>query len=200
MKEVIASIILGLCSFLGTAQHPILAQFSAQQIGGVVRIDFGIKGGASCVGVTLERRTEGEDFMEVGYISGICGGTSQTEWYAVDDVNPVSNTTNFYRLRLGQEGNSDELAFDFVYLGSDLLLFPNPVQDQLSLRWVNVSSTLRIIRIYASDGRLVSPDYTSNGYSALLDLSFLEDGLYHLVLQDEKGKVLSTKSFLKQTN
>lgn len=200
MKGVLTSLFFVFGVLGSFAQHPILAQFSAQQIGGIVRIDFGIKGGASCVGVTLERRTEGEDFMEVGYISGICGGTSQTEWYAVDDVSPVSNTTNYYRLRLGMEGNSDELAFEYISLGSDLLLFPNPVQNNLFVRWVNVSSEERLIRIYTSYGRIVSPDFYTNSYNAALELSFLEDGLYYLVLLDEKGEALATKPFFKQTD
>lgn len=200
MKGVLTSWLFVVFGLTVLAQHPILEQFSAQQIGSIVRVDFGIKGGASCTGVTLQRRTENEDFVDVGYISGICGGTSQTEWYAVEDVSPVSNTINYYRLRLGMEGNSDELAFEYISLGSDLLLFPNPAQNKLFVRWVNVSSEERLIRIYAADGRIVSPDFFSNSYSAVLDLSALKDGVYYLLLLDDKGEALSTKPFFKQSD
>ena len=197
MKGIILTFILGftLTSVLG--QHPILAQFSAQQIGDRVRVDFGIMGGASCVGAILERRANLEDFEEVGLISGICGGSEFTEYYFIEDNSPIPNTINYYRLSLGQQGNSSELAFEFIPFTTNLFGFPNPAENEINLRWDNVSSEKRILRIYDMKGRITKGDFIANSSRAVLDISTIETGSYFVVLMDEDEAVVGVQKFIK---
>lgn len=200
MKGTILTCIFCLFGLLGLTQHPILAQFTAQQIGGTVRIDFGIKGGSSCDGVTLERRTATEDFEVAGLISGVCGGSEFTEYYFIEDTSPAPNQVNYYRLKLGQQGNSEELAFEFIPFETDLFVFPNPVASELNLRWINVSSETRIIRIYNNQGQLVAGDYLANSFRTTINIDFLNTGSYFAFLLDESEAVLGVQKFIKLEN
>lgn len=197
MKGTLLIFIICLFGLLGFAQHPILAQFTAQQIGGTVRIDFGIKGGASCVGATLERRTATEDFEVAGLITGVCGGSEFTEYYFIEDTTPAPNQVNYYRLKLGQQGNSEELAFEFIPFETDLFVFPNPVVSELNFRWINVSSETRIIRIYNTQGQLVAGDYLANSFRTTINIDFLNTGSYFAFLLDENEAVLGVQKFIK---
>jgi hypothetical protein len=197
MKGIILTFILGFTLASVVGQHPIRAQFSAQQIGGKVRVDFGVIGGASCVGVTMERRANLEDFEEVGVISGICGGSEYTEYYFIEDSSPIPNTLNYYRLSLGQQGNSSELAFEFIPFTTNLFTFPNPAENEINLRWDNVSSEKRILRIYDMKGRIIDGDFIANSSRAVLDISTIETGSYFVVLMDEDEAIVGVQKFIK---
>jgi hypothetical protein len=145
----------------------------------------------------MERRANLEDFEEVGVISGICGGSEYTEYYFIEDSSPIPNTLNYYRLSLGQQGNSSELAFEFIPFTTNLFTFPNPAENEINLRWDNVSSEKRILRIYDMKGRIIDGDFIANSSRAVLDISTIETGSYFVVLMDEDEAIVGVQKFIK---
>lgn len=166
------------------AQHPILEGFTAKQTGESMRIDFAIKGGASCNGVTLERSEDGRNgFMLVDQIQGECGGSEFTEFYVMQDASPLSNKVNYYRLILGVQGYSDTVAVLFVPLTEELQAYPAPFTEQFTLQWNGADNEEWLISWYAADGTEVRPEQAVRAPRVTLSVPELEAGIYVVILR-----------------
>lgn len=152
---------------LAQAGDAILAGFTAQQIGNTIRADFGIIGGASCLGAELQRLNQSSgDYEVVAAIREVCGGTAFTEFYTLVDLAPEQGRTNTYRLFLGGEGATREVDVFFTAIFDQLLLFPNPTAQRLQLRLDALPGTPFTVRITALSGALLSStDFVGNAFT-----------------------------------
>ncbi len=136
------------------AGDALLAGFTAQQIGSTVRADFGIIGGASCLGAELQRLNQSiGEFEVVAAIREVCGGTEVTEFYTLVDEAPTQGHINTYRLFLGGEGVTREVEVFFTAVFDQLLLFPNPTAQRLQIRLDALPGTPFTARIFDIQGR-----------------------------------------------
>jgi hypothetical protein len=186
---------MGMTQFTA-AQHPILAGYSGRQVGEEVRIDFGIKGGASCNGVTLYRTLDdGATYSFVAEIEGVCGGSEFTEFYNLSDASPARNRRNAYRLQLGNQGYSDTLSVLYIPQTSEVLAFPMPFTETLHLQWDAATGEEWLLRIYTLDGRLVVRDIAVRAPRVELPLHELPSGTYVLQLRHPvRGEVLQKRA------
>ena len=79
-------------------------------------------------------------------------------------------------------------------------LYPNPVADQLNLRFQSLDDGAASCRIYSEEGREVMavPMRFVRGINDIkLDAGSLQAGLYFLVLQQPDRRILETR-FIKQ--
>jgi hypothetical protein len=161
---LIGSLPIGLLAQAGDA---ILAGFTAQQIGNTIRADFGIIGGASCLGAELQRLNPSNgEYEVVAAIREVCGGTDFTEFYTLVDLAPEQGRTNTYRLFLGGEGATREVDVFFTAIFDQLLLFPNPTAQRLQLRLDALPGTPFRVRFTDLSGALVaSADFVGNAYT-----------------------------------
>lgn len=162
----------------------ILEQFSARQIGHEIRVDAGIKGGASCVGIALERSIGGADFEVVDEIGGVCGGSEFTEYYVLIDTNPKAYCQNSYRLRLGASGLTQTKEILFVPPTDGLVVYPNPAKADITLIWSDILSDATI-DIFQIDGKLRATYQNISGTEVRLNLTTLPTGLYILQLRTQ---------------
>lgn len=179
---------IGLLGMLHTnAQlHPILDNFNIVQIGNSVQINFAIQGGASCVGVDLERSDDSFNFEIVGSISGVCGGSEFVEFYSLPDENPIRGEKSFYRLRLGSQGRSELVEFTFVPLENGLKVFPNPASDQCFVRFDNSNSSPHVVQLIDQRGRTLRSFETSSS-QVEFDLNDLLSGIYLIRIDPVSG-------------
>jgi hypothetical protein len=157
--------------------NEILESFSAIQVGNTIQIDFSVKGGASCQGAILQRSSEGVFFDDIASIQGICGGSEFTEFYSLNDDEPLLNSTNYYRVALGNQGHSAVLAIGFVQLEKGYRVYPQPSRDWAVIKFNNPTQSPFVLNIYTMTGGIKdSGTITSN--EVYLDLSRYEAGTY----------------------
>ena len=193
MHKVLTSVLL-LLAFTCSAQlHPILDNFNIVQIGNTVQINFAVKGGASCVGVDLERSGEEFDFEIVGGISGVCGGSEFVEFYSIQDERPLASQKSFYRLRLGSQGRTELIEFTFVPLENGLKVFPNPASDRCFIRFDNSNFVTHRIEVFNSQGVLVQRIESSSSQVELNLDSFILGMYFIRIERDSDGSVVRGK-------
>lgn len=181
---------LTLCSMSGKVfaqAHPILESFTAIQIDDEVRLDFGIKGGSSCQGVTLERSLNGADYEVVDLIPGVCGGSEFTEYYAVYDSAPASNQLSYYRLELGQQGRTTPLTFRYIPLINGINIYPNPSRTGQEVRISNPFRLSFTLLVFSPSGEEILRIPSQNLDTFVLDTSELGRGIYTVKLYGEEG-------------
>lgn len=169
----------------------IIESFTVQQIGAHVRADFGIRGGASCLGTELERSTDGGvTFTTVAAIREVCGGSSFTEFYSFNDLTPVPGVEAIYRLDLGGVGRTNDRRLTFVQLFDELVIYPNPAGENARMRWNRMASDRFELQIFALTGRMVYQTL-GVGNTFVLTTSDLGKGRYQVIIITDAG-VLKT--------
>lgn len=196
MRRYACSILLSIglwsgCLFAQDPGHEILDSFSVIQVGNTVQIDFAIKGGASCQGAILQRSTDGEYFAEIDNIQGICGGSEFTEYYTLHDENPFNSQTNYYRVVLGNQGNSAVLGIHFVELSDGYRVFPQPSRDWAVIKFDNPTQTAYVINVYTLTGG-VKDTGTITSNEVYLDLGNYEVGNYVFQLISTEKMITGT--------
>jgi hypothetical protein len=173
---------LSLIHFTSAGQaSEILEQFTLRQVGDEIRVDAGIKGGASCLGITLERLVN-DNFEAVDEIGGVCGGSEFTEYYVLYDQSPVPNAYNIYRLRLGFSGLTHTSEILFVPPTGGMVLYPNPTTTWIDLKWDEIVSDATL-DIFHPDGRLQSTFSDISGTEIRVFIDGLTNGLYVIQLR-----------------
>lgn len=198
VPTVMSVLLLGVISQVyAQAGNAILSSFTVQQIGDLIRADFGILGGASCFGAELQRSTDGENSWEtVASISGVCGGSEFTEYYTFNDYTPQHGVQNAYRLELGGVGRTMTREVFFTVLDDGILVWPNPVHDQLNIRWEGLPTKRH--RVVVSDSRGIFIDEVEVvGNTVSIDLSRHLSGVYIVYLFDETNQLLKSRRVLR---
>lgn len=135
---------------------PILEKFTADEIGGKVKLSWTIAAGGTCNGIQIQRSSDSLSFIEIGSLEGVCGNLSFPTDYTFTDVSPEKNRNNVYRLDLGGNGYSgmvSVLIIDTEALG--YALFPMPLVAQTELHFRNDGLRKATLHLYDQRGNLV---------------------------------------------
>ena len=103
----------------GLAQHPLLSDFTGFQQDNYIHLSWTFSSGSQCNGMRMYRSNDGEIFTKIDEIPGICGASETPVTYSFTDSTPIPNTTNHYRLELGNQGFSTILAIDYFAPGEN---------------------------------------------------------------------------------
>jgi len=172
----------------------LLESFSLTQNENTVVINFAIRGGASCNGVTVERRLSADSFyVDAAAISGVCGGSEFTEHYTLVDEAPLFGETNIYRLVLGTQGFSEEKSLTVIELLNDYKIYPQPAREEIFIAFNNPNEEEVSLSVYALDGKTIINDARSNQAIIYLDGSTLTPGIYLFQLKFGSSKILTGK-------
>lgn len=169
-----------------------LIAFSGNQNDKTIDLTWSTASETSNESFTIERSAAGENFIEIGEVTG--AGDSQVAIdYDFTDDRPV-NGNNFYRLRQndldGSTSYSSVLLVDFQ--GADagaMTVSPNPATDFLSIRlsgnWAaeSVNGTL-----LEASGRVVRDWQQLAGTSSSIDLAGVPAGIYQVMMTDGKNR------------
>ncbi len=183
-------------SISGLAQQDFISALRADQMGNQVRIELVISAGISyCVGIDLERSTDGENFDVIDQIAGICGGSEFEEAYSLFDETPIPNQQSYYRLNLGTIGRSETLPIFFVPLKDGIVTFPNPANTLVQFKFDNPENRTFQIEVFKND-QLYYFKSTLAGNEYSLNTENYPQGTYHFKITFESGSQFNGKFVL----
>ncbi len=172
------------------AQDNLLVNFSGQQVENYTHLNFTVRGGITCSGTEVQRSGDSIHFETIGDIPGICGSSIADQAYTFDDLHPLKNQNNFYRINMGQLGNSFVIKIPVIDYSDGILIMPNPVSDLATIFFSNSGHQKFTFTIYTPEGNAVHNFETVEG-PFLLDRSILSSGTYLLHGKSEEGILFS---------
>jgi len=143
-------------------------------------------------GFYLERSlTPDRHFKEIAWTAGTVN-SSQVVHYNQEDKNVIPGLTYFYRLRqLDLDGTETISPVVNATLKStknwDIVLYPNPAQNEVNLRLIGEENELSQVIIIASNGQIVRQFENAN---STLSISELSTGLYWLKIMSPRGTLV----------
>ncbi|MDT8394492.1 MAG: T9SS type A sorting domain-containing protein [Bacteroidales bacterium] len=168
-----------------------LSDFLVTQQGEYVYLRWTIKSGNTCDGTLIKRSTDNVYYDVIGEISGICGSPDQPVTYDFTDSLPQKNRTNYYRLELGQYGNTSAKAIDVITLNDDgYSIQPNPVASRSKIVFKNPDGEELEFCLIDARGRMVMNRFTTSG-QVWIDRNDIPGGMY--VFKLRKGETVMTK-------
>lgn len=152
----------------------------------------------------VEKSYNGVDFFPIGYINSQYHNSTIACHYTFMDSNSIDGT-QFYRLQQvdmnGTNKYSSTVAVTIHKPVLELLsLFPNPVQDELHLRFNSAIAGTARCHVFDAEGRqvMISQVNFNKGINEIAcDEGRLSHGLYYLVLSQPDKRILET-SFVKE--
>ena len=182
------SLFLGPCLTGYSQGAEIDVNFTALKEGGVIQLAWRMSAGLTCNGIQIQRSLDGENFQDIGDIQGVCGSPDVAISYTFTDDNPVSNQTNFYRLILGQVGQSNTISVEFIDLqGTGLQVRPNPIVDTGIIYFENSRGENYVLSIFSVSGLRIDERSTRNDFFEI-DLTGQNAGVYPFRIIREDGE------------
>ncbi|MFT6844511.1 MAG: hypothetical protein ACJAUV_000691 [Flavobacteriales bacterium] len=182
MKPILTFIFCCLSSFIFSqdfeGQHPILDEFTALQSNNGVQLKLIISGGESCNGITMYRGIDTTNFLEIGDIAGVCGGSASPVPYEFFDEQPIKNQWVYYRAEMGPLSFTTPLPFKFLDFEDGVSLFPNPTSTVLTLN-INISENQEaFVQIFNVSGNAIISFNTSKPQTDI-PVIHLHSGVYY---------------------
>lgn len=189
MNKIIPFIILLLNTLNLNAQADfMLNHFSLYEVGETIVLDWTIKEGSVCNGISVFRSTDGVNYEKIGDLFGVCGDITKAENYTFVDKNPVGASFNYYKLELGLNGFTNPVSVYFADMEGNTSLFaPNPSNGDGTFYYRENGDV--VIQIFNGQGQKVY-EILSEGKKTNVDLSFLKSGVYQYIIQGEKTKAV----------
>jgi hypothetical protein len=129
-------------------------------------------------GFTIERSTDGYSFEPIGFVKGSNNSTTAKS-YDFTDEGPLSIETNYYRLawenESGKTANSKIIAVQTSENKAQIIAYPNPVHDVLTVKLPDFKST-SIVELTNAQGQIVATVENN----ARLNVAHLTAGVYFL--------------------
>jgi uncharacterized delta-60 repeat protein len=134
----------------------------------------------------IERSSDGINFVSIGTVAA-AGSSADVKNYSFPDLQPLPGT-GFYRLKMIDADDrftySRTVIVNMRALTKKLLLFPNPVNDQLQIRAIGINETVTLL-ISDVSGRILKQEkiQLTGSTSFTVDVHGLTKGNYFLVLK-----------------
>lgn len=130
---------------------------------------------------TISRSIDGINFNDIGTVAG-AGNSSQTLHYSFSDKSP-SNNTAYYRLK--QTDIDGAFKYSMVVVTncgnkfSDIIVYPNPTSDYLTIDFGNIKLSKLSIQLYYIGGKLIENKKITSAIETI-HLGNLPDATYFL--------------------
>lgn len=173
--------------------------FNATRINNHVYLNWQLKVGNTCNGITILRSTDSLTFSRIGLIPGICGSPTEAARYYHIDPEPVLNRRNYYQLEFGGAGVSEIMGIDLIdFSEKDYQVWPNPSSGITKIYFSNPEQRAYLLHLYNAQG--VSLGSLSSAFEYFtLDATDLPHGMYVFTI-GESGQtpVLTGKLLVQQ--
>ncbi len=170
----------------------ILNNFNGFEADGNVTLNWVIKSGSTCNGITIFRSIDGVNFEIIGDIQGVCGNLSQPEPYSFVDVSPIKNAINCYKLELGNYGFSETVKIEIIDIGSSgYQIRPHPIKSSGKIFFTNKQMSTHQITIYNAAGKIVFVSTTEQDFFVVNSADF-SSGLYLFDISNLSGNARIT--------
>ncbi len=157
-------------------------------------------GGATCNGIRIERSEDQVYFEKVYEIVGVCGSSSTETNYSHTDSNPIRNTTSYYRLDAGLQGQfSETRQITYIHYKEDgVTVFPNPCNEHCSIYIDNKSNDFIQCKLISSKGiEVLNESIRTNVWMPQTKL--LPQGLYLYEITRRNGTKSTGKILIGNT-
>ncbi len=178
-----------------TGGNPTLVNFTAQRAGDAVILNWTIRAGNNCATVYVMHSTDSINFEPIYEYPGICGANSTDEQYAFTDESP-SNGKNYYRMDLGNFGNSAVIPLYMILFGSDGFTIATNENGLSSIYFNNPGNTLFTMDVYSAESKLCYHKEQINGDNISIPL-LPGEGIMIFRLTGKDGTVYTGKYFNK---
>lgn len=179
--------------FLKAQEHVIIDFFNGKIFDDQILLSWNIIGGNNCNGITIYHSADNENYQEIGSIPGICGAIVDAEPYSFLHVDPVPNTLNYYKLKLGSQGFTTPLELMFYKTGDKgFTFFPNPSTEYFNIYVSGLNQDPRVEVFDSSGKKMISQNVTS-GILVKIDTFKLTKGVYIIRLLDGNDIVSSSQ-------
>lgn len=175
------------------AQTQIDYRFTAALDQRSVFMSIAIKAGSICQGILIERSTDSIQFSEIGSIAGVCGSSTADVRYTFTDISPVPNSTNYYRLRFGENGFSEVVSVLYVELLNNFKLFPNPANRVATLWFSNTNRENYSLLVVDATGKIVWQQSGIKDNKISLEVASFLPGIYFFQLSSTTGQTIKGK-------
>lgn len=177
-----------------------LLDFTGVQKNDVVELTWTTVSEVNTSGFIIQRRNSGEyDFKDIGTLAASGNSTTPLHYGFTDDE--PEGGMNYYRLKqLDADGNftfSPIINVNYGGSDNDLLLYPNPVSDHISVQSNKISNATSLaVHIYDNFGREIQLPLLVNGeYAFTFSTQHIPPGIYTVTLFD--GYTISSGVFVK---
>lgn len=187
-----------------TGTFPVqFTQLKARKQGETVLLDWGTVTEQNSSHFIVERSADGASFSTtIGQVKA-AGNSNTLKSYSLVDAAPLRGW-NYYRVKQvdadGKYGYSNTAAVNFDKEGSLLVVYPNPVKQQLNLEYTSAAAGRLSFQVMDSRGALLishAVSVVAGRNLETINVSSLAPGVYFLRYQDEDGNASFTK-FIKQ--
>lgn len=149
---------------------------------------------------SVEISDDGNNWMAIGQLPPGLNGAEEAS-YSFKDNNPLQD--GYYRV--AEHDLNGAIHYSSIVRSSCIALdvftvYPNPVSDKLYINIVEAGNSTALVRLFDNKGALVKQQTGSISGSAnrlIIDMSSLAKGMYHLLVEWNKGQMKKTAQILK---
>lgn len=168
-----------LIGFLSTQAQTRIYNFNPIGLGDSVRITFTVlQGSVTCANYQILKGSDSLNLNAIYVFPGICGNTSSNETHNYTDFSPNKLTPNFYQVFIPPNDYSVVKRIDLAASFSDLLIYPQPVEDVLSIAISGQKNYYYEITIFDRFGRKKGFGSGNATDKIPLDVSGFDEGVY----------------------
>ena len=190
MRSLKALILILFFPIVGFAQpETVLSDFYAVQANKHVILKWVMTQGVTCFGIDIFRSDDSINFVQIGFIPGVCGSNSGEEAYSFTDTAPVPNKKVFYKLSFGGLSSSEIIEFEFVSVSAEgYSILPEQGKRRTNILYLNPSNSPHELKVFDLNGRNIGT-VSSNGNKISIDYAHLPNGIYLFILSSENKSV-----------
>jgi hypothetical protein len=164
-----------------------------------VRLTFTVLQGSVCAGWEIWKGSDSINLNPIYAYPGLCGDVNFSIKYNYTDFSPNKVTPNFYQVRIPPNDYSPVLRVDIASSFSNLLVYPQPVEDYLNIAISQRKNYNFEIHIFDRFGTKRGFGSGSAAERITLNVNSLIEGVYpfYIVLGDGslyRGKFAKTPS------
>lgn len=193
MKKFYALLFFSFANLVAFADAPVKDVRVVQEDNDVI-LSFTVSIGNTCLGIDVERSTNGSNFTTIGHISGVCGSLAKDVAYNYTDTNPEYNQINYYRVKLTGLGQSETVSLSVVdYRNKSFVVIPVSGSNNVQIifnRSNNVPYDFRLNDILGNEV-MMRRNVSENKIE--INGSTIKSGIYYFTLNDRAGNKISGK-------
>lgn len=203
MGFLVRSFVIFICcivlSPVGRAQgDSFLEDFQVSRFNTHVFLNWQLRHGNTCNGISIYRSTDSIQFTRIGLIPGICGSPTEAARYHFIDSDPELNRRNYYQLEFGGVGVSSIIGIDFLDFSlQGYQIWPNPSDTDTRIFIQNEEGQAYSLHVYIGTG-VPFRIYNTSSDQFYLDTSAWPSGIFPFTIQNANGHVVSSGSLLVQ--
>jgi hypothetical protein len=187
-----------LIGFSAAQAQSRIYNFNTIALGDSVRLNFTIlQGTTTCAPYEIRRGSDSLTLVPIFNYPSICGSTSFNETHNYTDFTPFKASPNYYQIHIPPNDYSQVIRVDLAASFSNLLIYPQPVEDVLTISIKDKKNYYYEINIYDRFGRKKGFGSGNAIDKINLDVSGFAEGVYVFYIAQADGNTYRGK-FLKK--